>query len=89
MTSSENRALCERLASSTAQMPSAVFSPSPIALPDPGILAYRVNDAARAAGVCRATIYNLIKAKKLRSVMVLGRRLIPAEALRELFQTAA
>lgn len=89
MLPSENNARGGRLASSTAQTPSVAFSPSPIALPYPGILAYPVNDAARVAGVCRATIYNLIKAKKLRSVLVLGRRLIPAEALRELFQTAA
>lgn len=89
MLPSENNALRDRLASSTAQAPSGEICPSPFILSSHDILAYRVNDAARVAGVCRATIYNLIKAKKLRSVMVLGRRLIPAEALRELFQAAA
>jgi excisionase family DNA binding protein len=52
------------------------------------VLAYRVNDAARVAGLSRSSIYALIGAGKLRSILVAGRRLIPAEALRELMRAA-
>ena len=51
-------------------------------------LAYRVNDAAEVSGLSRSTIYNLIAEKKLRSIMVAGRRLIPADALRDLIEGA-
>jgi excisionase family DNA binding protein len=52
-------------------------------------LAYRVNDAAKIIGLSRSSIYILIAEKKLRSIVVAGRRLIPADALRELLQVAA
>jgi excisionase family DNA binding protein len=58
-------------------------------LPSGIALAYRVNDAAKVSGLSRSTIYNLIAEKKLRSTMVAGRRLIPADALRQLLQGAA
>jgi excisionase family DNA binding protein len=64
--------------------PRAGHAPMLSPLPPNIAMAYRVNDAAAVLGVCRATIYNLIAANKLRSVMVAGRRLIPADALREL-----
>jgi excisionase family DNA binding protein len=42
--------------------------------------AYGVREFCKAFGVSRSTVYNLIAAKKLRSVRVAGRRLIPADA---------
>ena len=42
--------------------------------------AYRVLDFCKAFGVSRSTAYNLINDGKLRSVLVAGRRLIPADA---------
>ena len=39
-------------------------------------LAYRIDEAVRASGLGRTTIYDEIKAKRLRSVKVAGRRLI-------------
>jgi excisionase family DNA binding protein len=62
---------------------------APLALPTSAVLAYRVNDAAKVAGLSRSTLYELMAANKLRSVMVGGRRLIPADALRALIQGAA
>jgi excisionase family DNA binding protein len=56
--------------------------PSP--LPPNIALAYRVNDAVKISGLGRSTIYKLIGEGKLRSVLVAGRRLIPADALRSL-----
>jgi hypothetical protein len=53
-------------------------------LPPDTVLAYRVNDAVRVAGLSRSSLYNLIGEGKLRSVLVAGRRLIPADALRDL-----
>jgi excisionase family DNA binding protein len=53
------------------------------------ILAYRVNDAAKVAGLSRSSLYVLIGEGKLRSVLVAGRRLIPADALRDLLRGAA
>lgn len=61
----------------------------PSDLPPPDVaLAYRVNDAAKIVGLSRSSIYILIAEKKLRSIVVGGRRLIPASALRELLQVA-
>jgi len=47
-------------------------------------LAFRINDAAAAVGLSRSTLYKLIAAKKLRTVKVAGRRLIPSAALHAL-----
>jgi excisionase family DNA binding protein len=58
-------------------------------LPPEIAIAYRVNDAAKVAGLSRSSLYNLIGEGKLRSVVVAGRRLIPAEALRQLLGAAA
>ena len=60
-----------------------------VPLPPETVLAYRVNDAAKVAGLSRSSIYVLIGEGKLRSVLVAGRRLIPADALRELVRGAA
>lgn len=56
-------------------------------LPPDTALAYRVNDASRVSGL--GTIYKLIGEGKLCSVLVAGRRLIPADALRDLLRGAA
>jgi excisionase family DNA binding protein len=58
-------------------------------LPPDTVLAYRVNDAAKVAGLSRSSLYVLIGEGKLRSVLVAGRRLIPADALRDLLRSAA
>ena len=47
------------------------------------MLSYRIPDAVNVSGLSRMTIYRLMKAGKLRTIKVLGRRLIPADALRE------
>jgi excisionase family DNA binding protein len=58
-------------------------------LPLDAVLAYRVNDAAKVAGLSRSSLYSLMSKGKLRSVLVAGRRLIPADALRDLLRGAA
>ena len=58
-------------------------------LPPDVAITYRVNDAAKVSGLSRSKIYELIGEGKLRSVMVAGRRLIPADALRSLLLGAA
>ena len=67
----------------TKEKPRKQFAP-----PD-AIIAYTVKDASAVIGFSRSTLFKLIKEKKLRSVFVAGRRLIPAEALRELLSDAA
>lgn len=52
------------------------------------VISYRVEDAARAVGLSRARVFELIRSGELKSVFVAGRRLIPADALRELVQGA-
>ena len=46
--------------------------------------AYQINEATSAFRRSRSTLYQLIKAGKLRSVKVGGRRLIPVEAIEAL-----
>ena len=60
-----------------------------VPLPLDTVLAYRINDAAKVAGLSRSSLYSLMGEGKLRSVLVGGRRLIPADALRELLLGAA
>jgi excisionase family DNA binding protein len=57
--------------------------------PTAAVLAYRINDAAAISGLGRSSLYKLMNSGQLRAVKVAGRRLIPAEALRELMQGAA
>jgi hypothetical protein len=52
-------------------------------------LAYTINDATKVSGLGRSSIYKLIGEGKLRSVLVAGRRLILADALRDLLRGAA
>jgi excisionase family DNA binding protein len=52
-------------------------------------LAYTINDATKVSGLGRSSIYKLIGSGELRSIVVAGRRLISADALRELLQGAA
>ncbi len=49
-----------------------------------GRLAYPIKEAAALAGVGRSTILRLAAEGKLRSIRIAGRRLIPADALRDL-----
>lgn len=41
-------------------------------------LAYRVNEFCHRIGICRSSLYGLIKEGKLRTVVIAGRRLVPA-----------
>jgi excisionase family DNA binding protein len=66
-----------------------VRGPRGAPLPPDIALAYRVNDAIEVAGLSRSSLYKLISEGKLRSVLVAGRRLIPADALRDLLRGAA
>ncbi len=50
----------------------------------PTRLAYRVNEAADALGICRATVYNLITRGDIRAVKILGATRIPADELSRL-----
>jgi len=49
----------------------------------------RVNEATAVSGLSRSTIYELLKAGKLRAVKIGGRRLILRESLQSLLQTGA
>jgi excisionase family DNA binding protein len=58
-------------------------------LPADVAIAYTINDAAKVLGIGRSSIYELIGEGKLRSTLVGGRRLVPADALRELLRGVA
>jgi excisionase family DNA binding protein len=45
-----------------------------------------VQDCCKAYGISRSTLYKLIAQGKLRSVLVGGRRLIPADAAEDLLR---
>jgi len=51
-------------------------------------LAYRVDEACRALGIGRTSLYALIAEKKLRTARVAGRRVIPATELERLLAEA-
>jgi hypothetical protein len=57
--------------------------------PIDSVIAYRINDAAAACGLSRATLYRLMKEGQLRTKLVAGRRLIEPDALRELLSVGA
>jgi excisionase family DNA binding protein len=48
---------------------------------DPAPLAYRVNDAAKVAGISRSSIYNLIRDGRLTPLKVAGVRLVRRDEL--------
>jgi excisionase family DNA binding protein len=50
-------------------------------------LALRVNEAAAVSGLSRSTLYELLKAGKLRAVKIGGRRLILREDLQALLHS--
>ncbi len=56
---------------------------------DPSRRAYRVQEFCDAYRLSRSTTYKLMKAGKLKTVLVGGRRLIPVEAAEALFGEAA
>ena len=47
-------------------------------------LAYQINEAVRVSGLSRTTIYELMKAGRLKTILVAGRRLVPAANLKAL-----
>jgi hypothetical protein len=48
-------------------------------------LGLRINDAARAIGVCRSTIYNLAATHKIKIIKVNGRAIVDYASLKKLF----
>jgi hypothetical protein len=64
----------DSIQSNATSRKAAVTNQKPPLSPDIA-LAYRVNDAAKIIGLSRASIYNLIAAKKLHSIVIGGRRL--------------
>jgi excisionase family DNA binding protein len=50
-------------------------------------LGLRINDAARALGVCRSTIYNLAAAGKIKIIRIGGRSIVDFASLKALFDT--
>ncbi len=55
----------------------------------PNAVAFSLEDAAKAAGgVSRSTIYNEMRAGRLRSKLIGRRRVIPADALRAWIEAA-
>lgn len=52
----------------------------------PNPRAYRVRDFCQAFGVSRSTVYNLMADGRLKTVLIAGRRLIPADAAEALLR---
>ncbi len=52
-------------------------------------LAFRVTEAVAVSGLSRSTLYELLKAGKLRAVKIGGRRLILRESLQALLEVNA
>lgn len=52
------------------------------------VRAYSVRDFCKAYGLGRSTTYEMIKAGRLKSIRIGGRRLIPAEAAEALIREA-
>ena len=52
--------------------------------PHPSALAYGVDEAARVLGISRRSLYELITERRLGSVKLCGRRLIPRASLERL-----
>ena len=51
--------------------------------------ALSVGEAARAVGISRATLYRLVQQKRLATVKIGSRRLVPVSALDNLLEKAA
>ena len=51
-------------------------------------LAYQINEAVRVSGLSRTTLYELMKTGQLKTVLVAGRRLVPAENLKALLSAS-
>lgn len=52
-------------------------------------ISYRINDFAKAVGLSRTSIYELIKDGKLKPVKIAGRTLIPSSEAQRLITEAA
>jgi len=74
-------------ASRSAARRSRVSAP-PVALAKDEPLGYRINDASRASGIGRTSIYKLIAEGKLEVVKVAGRSIIVGASLRALFDVS-
>lgn len=57
--------------------------------PHPDALSYPVDEAARILGVSRRSLYELISSRRLTSVKLCGRRLVPRAALEQLLAELA
>ena len=55
----------------------------------PSRRAYSVVEAGRLCGLSRSSVYKLIESGKLKTIKILGRRLVPVEALDELLRLSA
>jgi len=49
-----------------------------------GLISYTVNEFCHLIGISRSTFYELLKEGKLRTVMIRGRRLVPASEAQKL-----
>lgn len=52
-------------------------------------LTYNVKEFAAATGLSRSTVYELVTSRKLPSIVLGGKRLIPADAARRIIDSAA
>jgi excisionase family DNA binding protein len=52
-------------------------------------LAYRVDDFCKQIGISRTSFYELLKKGKIRTVLIAGRRLIPASEVERLLSADA
>lgn len=61
--------------------------PNPKRSPDQARLAYRVDDFCRAIGICRSNFYSQMKDGSIRTVVIGGRRLVPASEVERLLSS--
>jgi excisionase family DNA binding protein len=62
------------------------IDPQRLARPKP--LAYNVNETAHLLGICRTTVYELVKQQKLKKVTIGGRSVITTESIDRLLADA-
>ncbi len=61
------------------------YTPQPSS--EKGKLAYRVDEFCHAIGICRSNFYYQVKARKIRTVVIGGRRLVPASEVERLLSS--
>jgi hypothetical protein len=52
-------------------------------------LGLTVNEFCRAIGICRTSFYELVNSKKIRTVLIAGRRIVPISEADRLLQDGA